>query len=279
MTIAALGGIAPAASAVTYEPAPPFCAPHVLKDHLAPLERLPALPSPPASGQLGFGPSSLRIQSLPALVTGAGRVGYKLYLRRKAPSIHPRWRVTTTLSRVDWHGDEVEAITRTNRRLRTIKAGRGAGVQLELDGIPAPYRVLTVFHNKAGERIGGFGFYFRVVSLIGRARLVLNAHSYGPGQTVFGRVENLGTALVNYGVPYAIERLDGTTWSKAPESPPGPWIMPLLSSAPGMSGGCDNFWIPPTMPAGRYRMVKEVEIGSVRPRDPTFLTAEFDVAP
>jgi hypothetical protein len=278
--VVAVLGIGTASAAVVYEPQPPFCEEQVVHDYLAPLERLPTLPSPPVSGQLGVGPPSLRIKALPALVVGKGLVGYKLNLRLKAKAVHLRWRAITTLSRVDWHGDEVEAIARTDRRLGTIKAGQGAGVQFELDGVPAPYRVLTVIRNEAGKPLDRYGFYFRLVPAKDSARLALNASSYRPGQTVFMRVENLGTGSVTYGVPYSIEQLQGTTWSLAPQSPRGPWILPLLYSAPGKSGRCGEFRIPSDMPAGHYRAVKGITLGLVqRPEDLTYRTAEFDVLP
>ena len=55
-----------ATAAVTYETPPAFCEPQVVHDFLAPLGRLPRLHSPTSSGQLGFGPASLRIEPLPA---------------------------------------------------------------------------------------------------------------------------------------------------------------------------------------------------------------------
>jgi hypothetical protein len=269
---------APAASAIAYEPEPSFCKPALLRDHLEPLERLPKLPAPPRSGRLAFGPTSLRLEPLPALITGEGRVGYRLYLQRQGASVHPRWTVTTTLVRVDWQGRLVKTIARATRKVRTIDARRGAGVEFDLSGAFGPYRVLSVFRSKAGEKLGSYGFYFRLVRPDESARLALNSRSYRPGQTVFARVDNFGTALVTYGVPYAIEQLSGSTWSKAPESPKGPWILPLYFSEPGMSGDCTGFWIPPSMPAGRYRMVKQIDYALERTKDRTkFLTAEFDV--
>lgn len=276
VAVASLLVAAPGASAVTYEVEPPFCEPTVLRDYLKPVEQLPKLPSPP-SGRLPFGPERLTVKPMQSLVIGSGRVGYDLFIRNQAP-VHPHWRVTTTLERVDWRGRPVKTIATTDRQVRTIRFGRGAGVEFELEGVPGPYRVITVFSSKSGERLGRFGFYFRLMRPTESARLALNSNSYRPGQTVFARVENLGTELVGYGVPYAIERLSGSTWSKAPESPRGPWILPLLLSNPGMSGRCNGFWIPPDMPAGRYRVVKEIDfMRRTSEGRSKFLLAEFDL--
>jgi hypothetical protein len=136
---------------------------------------------------------------------------------------------------------------------------------------PTAYRVTVVFRNKSAHKLGGFGFYFRVVTPIQNVRLGLNSSSYSPEQTVFGRIENFGTETVRYGAPYVIERLEGTTWVTAPETP-RVFIMPLYGASPGKSGSpCSSFWIPPAMASGRYRMSKEIN-RAIK------LMAEFDIA-
>jgi len=114
-----------------------------------------------------------------------------------------------------------------------------------------------------------------------KTRLALNSGSYGPESTVFARIENFGTATVRYGAPYVIERLEGSTWVRAPESP-RVFILPLWGAGPGRTGidSCSRFWIPPSMRPGRYRMTKEVEyaVGKSRDRHPTILSAEFDIS-
>jgi len=148
---------------------------------------------------------------------------------------------------------------------------------------PALYRVDIVFRNRTGKRLGAYGQYFRVVSPLQDARLRLNATSYRPGETVYARVENFGTELVTYGVSYSIERYNGTSWGEAPESPNGPWILPLLFSQPGTSGRCSGFSIPTEMTPGRYRFAKPADYAGHSGSGPrrevrVLLTAEFDVA-
>lgn len=294
LALVALGS-ASSAAALTYKPelpkvtyeteptTPPFCASVTVRDFLEPLERLPKLNAPPPSGQVGFGPASLRLHPLPALITGSGPAGYRLYLEGRAASIHPNWVVTTTLARVTWKGRVVKVMDRAQRHVRTVRAGRGAGVQFEVKGVSAPYRITTVFRSKSGKRLGKFGFYFRVVIPTEDARLGLNASSFLPGQTVFGRVENFGSRIAVYGGAYSIERLEGAAWELAPESPSGPWTAIALFSPPGQSGSCSKFRVPSSTPPGRYRMVKGV--GFPSPNSPSIdgtnrvLSAEFDVLP
>ena len=271
---------------VKYEPEPkpepgppPFCTPAPVRDYLEPLGRLPKRHTPAASGQLGFGPASLRLSPLPALVAGEGRVGYKLHLEGQARVLHPNWTVTTTLSRLDRKGRVAKVLDRVQRRVRTIRPGRGAGVQFEIKGVSAPYLVTAVFRAKSGRKLGRYGFYFRLVPATSSVGLSLNANSFRAGDTVFGRIENFGTLWASYGAQYTIERLKGTAWEKSPESPEA-FALPVYSAEPGKSGaGCSIFKTRPWTPPGRYRMSKEVFIETV-PRsrvDPVTVYAEFDV--
>jgi hypothetical protein len=284
MAALALSAPAPAAAAVTYETAPPaFCRATVLRDYLAPLGRLPKLHSPGPAGQLGFGPTSIRLQPLSTLLVGGGSLGYKLFLSRGAPTQHPNWTVVTTLARINWRGRSVETHNHARRHVTTISRSRGAGVEFRVNRYPAPYLLTVVFRNEAGKELGEYGFYFRVVTATANAQFGLSAPSYRPGSTVFARIENLGSSPVSYGAPYAIERLEGSAWSKAPESPGGPWILALYVTGPGTTeSGCHGFWIPPTMPPGRYRISKEVQFIAMRgpgSQEPRLLGGEFDVTP
>jgi hypothetical protein len=285
VAIAALAlSIAVPAAAVTYETAPTaFCRATVLRDYLAPLERLPKLHSPSPSGRLGFGPRSIRLQPLPSLLVGGGTIGYRLFLSKGAPAQHPNWTVVTTLARVNWRGRTAETHNHARRHLTTISRSHGAGEEFRVNRYAFPYLLTVVFRNAAGKELGEYGFYFRVVDATANARFGLSAPSYRPGSAVFARIENLGSSPVSYGAPYAIERLEGATWAKAPESPKGPWIMPLYWTAAGMTEkGCRGFWIPPTMPPGRYRISKEAQFPALRgpgSDEPRLISGEFDVAP
>ncbi len=284
--IAASCGSPPAASAAIYEPEPqPFCQEEVVHDHLAPLRRLPKLHSPPENGRIGFGSPDLTLRPYSPLVVGEGTVGYSLALRFGGSPVHPSWNVTTTVSKVNREGGVTEVLKRSQRHVSTISRGNGAGIKFEVDGDPAVYRITIVFRNRVDRKLGGYGFYARVVAPTENARLGLSAGSYRPGQTVFGRVENFGTTITAYGIAYSIERLEGSQWALAPESPRGPVIAIGLSSPPGKTGawGCNGFHIPAGMPFGRYRMAKDVTFaapGSQAPiRPERTLTAEFDVLP
>lgn len=275
--------VAPPASAVTYEPVPAFCDGKVVHDYLNPLKRMAKPHAPHPSGRIGFGPPALRLRLFPSLLVGQSSAGYWLYLERRRGRVRLEWEVTTTLARVDWRGRELSVLARGHRRIGSVDSRLGVIGQFEIDGHPDVYRFTLEIARRSGEKLAEFSRYLRVVRPTRKARLALDAASYKPGETVFGRIENFGTAAVHFGAPFVIERLEGTGWVRAPESPRGPWIRPLYGVGPGeASPHCSGFWIPPTMPAGRYRMSKGVDFADGRLRPPEFdipLSAEFDVLP
>jgi hypothetical protein len=249
---------------------------------------MPKLHAPPESGRLGFGPSNLRFSFHPPLLLGGAAPGFDLSLYKRSPAVHPGWKVTATLSQVDWKGRVLKVVDVAKRKLTTVN--REQGDDFEVVAGAGVYRLTVVFLSRTGRKLGGFGTYYRVVPLTRHVRLGLDADSYQPEDTLLARVEDFGTTAVVYVVPYAIERFEEEGWVKAPESPEGPRIRPLLYSLPGASGPCEGFRIPASMPPGLYRMKQEVAFvfphlhrgGGVRidyPHPKRSLTAEFEVVP
>jgi len=267
-----------ASALATYEEPQPFCKGETIHDFLAPLQQMPKLHSPPENGRIGFGPKSVELTPTPALLVGKGSIGYSLALHWRSPPAHPKWNVTTTLSAVDWRGRTTGIVGRVQRRVGTISRKHNVEIHFDVGGRSAAYRLTFVFRSESGRKLGGYGFYSRVVRPTKHARLTLDSDSYGPEATVFGRIDNFGTVSAFYGAEYVIERLEGSSWVRAPESPRY-FILPLYWSGPGSSGPCLGFGVRPTM-SGRYRMSKQIEYGNWPPprnRRPVTLTAEFDV--
>lgn len=277
--------LVPGAAAAEPEAAEPsFCEGHVLHDYLAPLKRMPELREPPyrATGRV-FRLRGVRIAaSGPSLAISGGSAGYQLNW-----DANPRWDVTVILSRVDWRGRVVQRIGQRRLRLGKLAPAITTEPGFVLSGEPAAYRTTLTIRSPSGRKLAEYGNYYRVVKPTIRARLALSAPAYSPGATLFARVENPGAAFALFGQEYAIEKLEGETWVRAPESP-GAFKMPLYFIEPGRtSGHCTVFPIPTSMPAGRYRLAQEflfawpgMSSGGPRhtrkiPRRPLY--AEFDV--
>ncbi len=268
-----LASLTQPAGAVTYEPEPPFCKRAVIRDLLSPFDRMPHLRQPSKTGQIGFGPSSLRIRTTPQLNLGEGGVGFTLSVARRE-GLNLPWTATTTIVEVNGNGRPIGKPHRSIKKVGRLKQFRGDRFQFNPPDDPAFYRTTILFTGPSDQKLGRFSFYTRVMRPTIDARLALNASTYRPESTVFLRVANFGTLRVAYGVPYSIERLEAGSWAKAPESPDGPWILPIRFTPPGHGGSCAGFWIPPSMPSGHYRVVKPIGIGI---REQTNLTAEFDI--
>lgn len=280
LVAATVFGPAPTASAVTYETAPSFCEATVVRDYLAPLRSLPKLRGPARTGLAGIGRPNLLLKTAPRLAVGDDRIEYWFTLRDAKRPVRLGWTVVATLSRVGPDGRSVERVGRSKRRVGTVGATNFPGGRFAVSGDPATYRLLLAIRDKQGREIARYGSYHRAEPLAYESRLGLNAATYRPEQTVFGRVENLGTGSVSYGAEYAIQRREGSRWVRAPESPRR-FIKPLYILGAGLAGRCHSFWIPPTMAPGRYRMTKGVALADdLAPGvDSAFLTAEFDIVP
>ncbi|HVQ58771.1 MAG TPA: hypothetical protein VMS60_07670 [Solirubrobacterales bacterium] len=286
MVAAALCSTAPA-SAATYVPAPepvavpPFCQEAIVHDYVAPFQRMPKLHAPPAGGHLGFGPVSLAVTSRPALVVDGGKVGYRLSLRKGARAAHPDWDIATTLTRLDWKGRPTKILKRARRRVSTLTSARDAGATFAVDKNPTVYRVTAVFRNASDHRLGGFGFYFRVVPPTRKAQLTLNAAQFERGQALFARVENLGSETAIFGAEVQAQRRHPNgAWEAVGDI----WRPPISSAGtagPGRTGPCIQYKVHPHATPGRYRLVKDDVSFAIPPRryDPakTTLIAEFDV--
>lgn len=282
LLLAAMTAPADRVAAIPDESEPDFCEPHRLHDFSTPLKQMPALHQPSERGQIGFGPDNLRLLPSPTLVFGGGQVGVAL-APYQGQGIGLSWIATTTLVEIDRKGRSLGKPRRSVERVGWLKPYWGRSFGFAVSNDPAFYRVTIAFRDTSGKRLGRFGFYYRVLPSTSQARLRLNASSYSRGTTVFGRVENFGSSSVGYGVAYSIERLEGENWVVAPESPRGPWNLIGFTSPPAGTGNrCSAFGIPGSMPPGRYRMVKNVDLPAWpparRPVDLT-LTAEFDVLP
>jgi Bacterial Ig-like domain len=257
LLIAAMALLPAGAAAVTYEPEPAFCKLQVIRDPAPPFARMPKLHQPSNGGKIGFGPPSLRLRATPSLRVGGGRVGFTLYLARQQ-GLNLPWTATMTVVVVNRNGRPTGVSDRIIRKVGWLKPS-GKRFQVPVPDAPAFYRATILLTNAGGQRLGKLSFYTRMERTDPRARLNLNASTYHPESSVFMRVESFGNLATFYGVDYKVEKLEGSAWIEAAESPRGPVILIGLSSLPGSSGPCNRFWIPPTMAPGSYRIAKEVD--------------------
>ncbi len=258
-----------------------FCKGDPVQDYEAILDRMPSVRHPPASEQLPFGPRNLSLyqSAISRVIVGRGGFGYGFFddTYGVREEVHLYWDVTTTLSRITRNGSVIRTIDSENQYLGVVKKIGDRSFWLDVPPGPAFYRFDIEFRDhRSGEMLGSYSEYLRVVKPRFRARLTVNRTSFRPGESAYARIENPGTIWAEFGVPYAVQRLDGADWTRAPGAPQGPWIMPLLFMGSGGTGSCMRYQIPTDAEVGRYRFVKGIAPMGGKGRG--YFT-EFDVIP
>jgi hypothetical protein len=269
LALSALGGLAllsacpsPAAAAESTSP-PGFCSTAVVRDYAAPLEAMPAVRPLPADGELPFGPSRLRVrrlefwpQSNPALLTEAGKVGFRLGFSAAAPSGRLGWQVTARLLRVSRDRLRDRLVARRDLRVERLHPGRGPRLEFSVGEEPSFYRLELEFRDAAGHRLGRFGAYYRMMAPVSDLRLAVNGSTFHPGETVSTCIENFGNRERTYGectLGFQREEAPGV-WSPYPSAPQAcSAVGYFLAAGHATQGG--SLTIPLNAPPGRYRAV------------------------
>lgn len=252
---------------------PEFCDSVTVRGNPLELERLPPLRRPPASGQLPFLPDTLRFRANDEIQVGEGPLGFSLRQSDGHRSEDLGLSAKTTLLRIDRHGRVLQTLAEAQTQVASVKGYETISFSFD-PAKPGLYRADIAFQDSSATRLGRYGTYFRILPLVFQPpRLALNARTFQAGELLLARVENFSRSPISYGVPYSIDRLQGGAWDKAPESPDGPWIMPLYGAKSGGTGPCLPFQIPDEMEPGRYRVVKPIATS----RGGRRLFAEFTV--
>lgn len=284
LVVACLLGALFAPSAPAYE-LPPFCDGGYVHNYLSPIEKMPALHSPPTSGPLPFSPGSIHLQSLNSgqLQAGEGTIGYALSNLASGRAAQPHWKVTASLSKIDRQGRPRKILKTKQLRLSHLGAGAIRYLSFHVSREPTLYRVDVLFRSWSGKPLAAYGEYVRVVRSRLDVRLISSGKSFLPGQTVFARVANYGSESLEYGVDFSIEVFDGAGWIEAPISPVNVWPALAVLTGPGEAGPCSTFEIPANAAPGRYRFVKSVgysrSTARSRQSHSLALHAVFDVLP
>jgi hypothetical protein len=202
------------------------------------------------------------------------------------------WLVTAKLARLNRQGSVSRTLGSSRKHLTSLGRDGNASLGLSLPGKVGFYRLEIVFRNGAGNRLGRFGEYVRVLRPTGpSSRLTLNKASFLPGETVSARVEELGIGWLEVNDIYSIEIYDGSTWVRAPISPNRLSLLIGTLLGPGEattmsqftpSPPCWSFTIPFGASPGLYRFVldgesKKVVENRLMPGSPLTLSSEFQI--
>jgi hypothetical protein len=111
-----------------------------------------------------------------------------------------------------------------------------------------------------GKPLASFEEYVRVMKPSVAIKVGTSGEPVSPGHRVVGRLENLGTTIIQFEAPYAVEYFNGVEWvTVGPSNTVWPRYVGLLAA--GAKGDCMSFDVPLGAIPGQYRFVKRVEAG------------------
>jgi hypothetical protein len=253
-----------------------FCRQQMVHNYLEPLRQMPHLHEVPSSGHLPFAPEPVSVAVIDGgLRVGKGPIGFGF--ADEAPGRRRLdWTVESSLMRVSGAGDVKATIQSKIVHLGTEIVDNIGGTRFFVSGRPAFYRVDLVIRTGQGRVLGRYGAYFRVVAVRSQSRVTLSAEVLAPGQTLFARVENLGTESILPQSVFRVEHAEGTDWAEvATVLIPGlkPHIRAMLPA--GQASRCVQYQLPSNLALGTYRVSNQVSLS--RRGSQEFLSAPFRV--
>ena len=244
-----------------------YCEPSIVRNYERPLRRLPAVRRPPNTKRLPFGPRRLEFYQAFALsgerlIVGKGSFGYGFLDTGFGAQRRLRvgWIVRASLFSVSKEGVTERRLGRVRKRFGVVGSINQPHIALSVPASPGFYQFDISFQKRRGKRLGKFSEYIRVMDGFVNVRVGTKRKSYRPGETVYARVENLGTEEIRFGAPYAVEHLTEVGWVRVGPKTRG-WPRWLAGLYAGGAGKCMDFRIPETFAPGLYRIVKSVKYG------------------
>jgi hypothetical protein len=262
-----------------------YCSFVRVRNYERPLLALPAVRRLPGASERGslrklpFGPPGLRLTQQGDLTgerldLGGGPFGYRLTVKSIGHRIRLDWLVLARLFSVA--SNESRHLQTSRRRVSEVGYGRqGDTIIVDLPKRPAIYRLDLTFKNAGGRVLGRFSEYVRVVEALAEARIGTQRKRYQAGDTLRGRVENLGTEAVLFPPSFLVEKFVDGNWVRV-----GPartiWPRSLSALKAGWASNCMIYHIPSHFTPGLYRLKKWLSYLGEEEFD---ATAEFYVRP
>jgi hypothetical protein len=241
------------------------------------LPQLPPITEVPRSGKLPFGPPTIWIWEWTSPRSGrqviaTGR-SYGLLIGGSYSGVIVNWNVESKLTRVGSNGLE-EVVNTASGFLGSVDSRSEGTYLLRVPSLPGVYRYDISFSTETGLLLGSYSSYIRAVSPRLGASLAVKQKVLRPGGTLRVRVENRGTELLHYFYGYEIQRRVGATWQYVFSGPDGRVPKNQPNVLPSVASECQEIPLPPSLPPGRYRVVKEIRRGQPEGRL-RMRTAEF----
>lgn len=257
----------------------PFCSSTVIDNYRAPLEKLQAIPAPPAGGVLPFAPegTTLGASGPQGVLVGGSSIGFRLTNSAPTTSARPlNWTVLERLIRLTEDGSRLHPAGLKRIDLKQLPSGKHRGLTFPLPSTPAIYSLEVTIQNHRGRLLGRYGEYVRVVGRAVNVGLTLSAYdNVVPGAYLESCFENHGSASVTP-TGTSLERYDGAAWRPVVV---GPQYSPAQTTiqrslGPG-EGERIGTLIPPNARSGLYKLTATGTV--LDTGEPVTLSAEFGV--
>lgn len=254
---------------------PAFCAPKKPVQDFGLLDLPPVREVPESGDELGHGAVDI-YGGWERVMPEPHDFGYGFSEHNYGGTVRLDWDVTAALWTIDKRGTPFQEVDHEELFIGRLNAVHQPHIEVEPPaGRRGYYRLDMKISNQAGQVLGSYGAYFKVVRPFWKVKLGLARDLVQPGQRIFSRLENYGTETVRYGEAFGIQRLEGGEWVGQPELVGDLWLLWLGILSPGRTGLCNAVTLPDDTEPGSYRVVKSVEPGPRRKR--VFLTAPFRV--
>lgn len=255
-----------------------FCEKTVVHNFEKPFSRMPRVHPPPISGKLPFAPGHTYLTQPQSQILVADEGPHIGYGFRSDPGADRtfmlNWRILGRLTQVNGQGARKKLVDTKEQFVGTVTEAEFNKIALRflLPAREGLYRLDLSFRKKNGKMLKHFSQYFRVVRPTVSVKLALSTQRIRASETLFLRVENLGTRSVRYGEPFSLETFNGSAWVDASVDL-GPWHRPLFKILSGLAGKCQSFSVPSDLSAGLYRIRKKLASPA------RSVTANFEVLP
>jgi hypothetical protein len=250
----------PAKSGESDSPLHRWCDGSTLVDYQRPLRKMRSRFPLPSPSRARARPPGLSVATSGPILVGPAKVGFWAFSDEKERSGRG-WTATTTLWVVTKAGKPSRKIA--SRRQGLTHLLRGANESKRLGGFLIPrghgYYRLDIEFERFGTRVSRYGEYIRALPRRENVRIGILQPAIKAGEKLTWRVENYGTLGISFGFGYEIQRYENDGWVADPITPDG-FTGVGFFMGPGLAAPCQSLAIPPNQSAGRYRIVKNIEI-------------------
>ncbi len=238
----------------------------VVRSYEQPLRALVAKVGATVDRRVPFGPSTIRIAASrlgdgQRLRVGGGKFGMVFVNLSRRSTGKLSWRGVASIASVDRGGQAARQLTKRSFSIPSLGAKMRRQILLPAGSMPGIYRFDLALESKDQKHHARFSDFVRVLTPKVEARLAIKRTIYRPGDSIYARVENLGSTVVRDSSEYVVEV----------EEPSGAWTRvgpvgvgfprgPGLPLGPGRAR-CFGLQVPSGAAHGDYRLTKQIEVG------------------